>query len=64
MKIIIVGGGKTGSALARSLSGENHDVTVIEKRADRLQELCDDNDIMGIVGRYRIGGFAYCGYGR
>ena len=50
MKIIIVGGGKTGSALARSLSGENHDVTVIEKRADRLQELCDDNDIMGIVG--------------
>ena len=32
MKIIIVGGGKTGSALARSLSGENHDVTVIEKR--------------------------------
>lgn len=50
MKIIIVGGGKTGSALAHSLSGENHDVTVIEKRADKLQELCDDNDIMGIVG--------------
>ncbi len=49
MKIIIVGGGKTGSTLAHSLSNENHDVTVIEPKAEKLQDICNDNDVMGII---------------
>ena len=31
MKIILVGGGKVGSALCRSLVAENHDVVLIEQ---------------------------------
>ena len=31
MKIIVVGGGKVGTALCRSLVAENHDVILIEQ---------------------------------
>lgn len=50
MKIIIVGGGKTGASLAVSLTDEGHDVTVVDFSAARMKELCNSNDIMGIVG--------------
>lgn len=50
MKIIIVGGGKTGASLIRSLTDEGHDVTFVDYNADRVKELCDLNDVMGIQG--------------
>lgn len=31
MKIIVVGGGKVGTALCRSLVAENHDIILIEQ---------------------------------
>lgn len=50
MKIIIVGGGKTGATLAHSLTDEGHDVTVIDPNADRIAGICDNNDVMGLIG--------------
>ncbi len=50
MKIIIVGGGKTGATLAASLNDEGHDVTVIDFNADRISTICNDNDVMGLLG--------------
>lgn len=50
MKIIIVGGGKTGISLVRSLTDEGHDVVVVDYNGDRLKEICNQNDIMGIMG--------------
>ena len=50
MKIIIVGGGKTGATLAHSLTDEGHDVTIIDQFADRISGICSNNDVMGIVG--------------
>lgn len=50
MKIIIVGGGKTGASLTKSLTDEGHDVVVVDVNADRLTELCNQNDVMGIYG--------------
>ncbi len=50
MKIIIVGGGKTGATLAQSLTGEGHDVTVIDQSADRISSICDNTDVMGLIG--------------
>lgn len=50
MKIIIVGGGKTGASLTASLTAEDHDVTVVDYNANRLSEICNQNDIMGING--------------
>jgi len=50
MKIIIVGGGKTGASLTASLTAEDHDVTVVDYNSNRLSEICNQNDIMGING--------------
>ena len=49
MEIIIVGGGKVGSALAEVLSGE-HSVTIIDKNEARIKSLTNDFDVMGIAG--------------
>ncbi|MFC3928767.1 Trk system potassium transporter TrkA [Streptococcus caprae] len=50
MKIIVVGGGKVGTALCRSLVGENHDVVLIEQNSTVLEKVTKRYDIMGIVG--------------
>lgn len=50
MKIIIVGAGKTGLSLVRSLSDEGHDVTTVDYDSKRITEICNTNDVMGIVG--------------
>lgn len=49
MDIIIVGGGKVGSALAEELCSDNN-VTVIEKNEVRITAMVNDFDIMGIAG--------------
>ena len=38
MKIIVVGCGKVGSALARQLSEEGHDVSVVDKNQQVVNE--------------------------
>ncbi len=50
MQIIIVGCGNVGIALTEQLSGEGHDVTVIEQKRSVIQTLVNNFDIMGIVG--------------
>ena len=37
MRIILVGGGKVGTALARQLSEEDHSVTVIDKNKTSVE---------------------------
>ncbi|EFW88722.1 MULTISPECIES: Trk system potassium transporter TrkA [Streptococcus] len=50
MKIIVVGGGKVGTALCRSLVEEKHDVVLIEEKEAVLKNITKRHDIMGIVG--------------
>ena len=50
MKIIIIGCGKVGYALAEGLTDENHDVTIIDSSAERLQGVTEELDAMQIVG--------------
>ncbi|MGT2741747.1 Trk system potassium transporter TrkA [Streptococcus plurextorum] len=50
MRIIVVGAGKVGSALCRSLVAEKHDVTLIEADEQVLKQVTRRQDIMGIVG--------------
>ena len=50
MKIIIVGAGKVGYALAEQLCRENHDVTIIDSSEDALRRACDTLDVMGHKG--------------
>lgn len=50
MKIIIIGCGKVGVALTEELSQENHDVTIIDISAKKLQDNRDNLDALQIVG--------------
>lgn len=50
MTIIIVGCGKVGVTLAEQLSCENHDVSIIDKRADAVQTLTNTYDVLGVIG--------------
>ena len=50
MYIIIIGCGKVGLSLAEQLSDENHDITLVDSSADKLQNLSDDLDVMKILG--------------
>ena len=50
MRVIIVGCGKVGSALAKKLRDESHDITLIDTNPEKLQQLAEALDVMGIVG--------------
>lgn len=50
MKIVIIGSGKLGKTLAEQLTKENHEITIIDENASRLQDTVDRLDIMGVHG--------------
>ena len=50
MKIVIIGAGKVGYALARQLSGEGHDLTLVDKKASALQNAENMMDVMCVDG--------------
>lgn len=50
MKIIIVGCGNVGATLTEQLSKENHDVTIIDTREQRVSDVSNSFDVMGVVG--------------
>ena len=50
MKIIIVGAGKVGYALAEQLTREDHDVTIIDSSEEALRRVSDALDVMSIKG--------------
>lgn len=50
MNIAIVGLGKFGKELTEYLSHENHNITVIDNKASVIEEVVNQNDVMGYVG--------------
>lgn len=50
MKIIIAGVGKVGQMLARQLSGEGHDLTLVDRNPDALETTMERYDVMSVVG--------------
>jgi len=50
VKIIILGAGQVGSAVAENLSNEKNDITVIDLQAELLRELSDRFDIGTVTG--------------
>ena len=50
MKIILVGGGKVGSALCSSLVADDHDVVLIEQNETVLNYMTRRFDIIGLAG--------------
>lgn len=57
LDIIIVGCGTVGATLVERLSKEGHDITIIDKDRERVNEIANYYDVMGLVGngaRYGI----------
>ena len=50
MKIVIAGAGEVGSHLAKMLSNEANDITVIDERAERLEALAANTDVVTVEG--------------
>lgn len=50
MKIIIVGCGKVGAALAQELVLENHDISIIDMDSALLDDITNTIDVIGVVG--------------
>lgn len=50
MRIIIVGCGKVGTALARTLSREDNNICIVDLKSDLVHKLATEYDIMGMVG--------------
>ncbi|WP_224814874.1 Trk system potassium transporter TrkA [Hasllibacter sp. MH4015] len=50
MKVIICGAGQVGWQIARHLSSENNDVTVVDNNADLVRRATDTLDVQGLTG--------------
>ncbi len=50
MKIIIVGCGRVGEALAEQLNEEGHNIVVVDQDPVRVRDVANKYDLMGIIG--------------
>ena len=50
MKVIICGAGQVGWQIARHLSGEKNDVTVVDSNADPVRRASETLDVQGVAG--------------
>ncbi len=50
MRIVIIGGGKVGFAIAAQLTQEGHDITVVDKARSLADRISDQLDCMAICG--------------
>lgn len=50
MKIIVAGTGKVGNLLADQLSRDGHDLVVIDRNPDALEQVQEQYDVMSIEG--------------
>lgn len=50
MKILIIGAGKVGTAIVKSVCRESHEVTVIDNSSAVIDSVVNEYDVMGICG--------------
>ncbi len=50
MKIVIIGLGTIGEAILKTLSGEEHTITIIDESKEKIDKLIEKYDVQGIVG--------------
>ena len=61
MNIIIIGCGKVGSTLTEQLSSEEHNLVVIDTNPEKVQELSESYDVLGITERFQYRSSLQCG---
>lgn len=50
MNIVIIGLGTIGKNILKSLSAENHTITIIDECRTKVEELVEKYDVMGVIG--------------
>lgn len=50
LRILIVGCGKVGNTLVAQLTKEGHDITIIDKNPQKIQDMANLYDVMGVCG--------------
>lgn len=50
LKIVIMGLGTIGKTILKSLSGEGHTITIIDEDRNRIENLIEKYDVLGVVG--------------
>ena len=50
LNVIIVGVGNIGVAITEQLSHEGHEITIIDKNAEKVKRISEQYDVLGIVG--------------
>ncbi|WP_319479124.1 Trk system potassium transporter TrkA [uncultured Draconibacterium sp.] len=50
MKVVIAGAGEVGTHLARMLTNENHDITLLDDSPEKLAKISSEVDLMTIAG--------------
>lgn len=50
MRIVIIGLGTTGRTILKSLSGEEHNITIIDEDREKIENLIEKYDVSGVVG--------------
>lgn len=50
MKIVIIGLDTIGRTILGSLSGEGHNITIIDENKEKIESLIEKYDVLGVVG--------------
>ena len=50
MNVIILGAGKVGKTLIKHMSNEDHDIIVIDQDAQKIEDVVNLYDVIGVVG--------------
>ena len=50
MRIVIIGLGTIGKTILKSLSGEDHTITIIDEDKEKVESLIEKYDVSGVVG--------------
>ena len=50
MKIVLIGLGTIGRTILSSLSGEGHNITIIDENREKVENLIERFDVLGVVG--------------
>lgn len=50
MNIVIIGVGTIGKTILKTLSAEDHTITIIDQSKSKVEELVENFDVMGVIG--------------
>ena len=50
MKIVIIGTGKVGQSIMKNVCQEGHDITIIDRNIEKVNNAINTFDVLGICG--------------